>query len=191
MFKNMCKVLACVAMMHGVSSKAMTPISAKQRQAFLMSELKRRKEGSFDGRLDRYLRRKILSYIPETRNITVLNYDEARLVVRITDDREVRTDLPITGLDLNFQLGVASMMSAPRKRRQISSMNVPSRLSVTLPVSYLCAEVMDSEGLYAWYSFTLTPQQVASMATLQVTQRCAKHIGYDGGSVVVGAQNSL
>jgi hypothetical protein len=188
MYKNMCKFLACVAMMYNVASMAMTPISAEQRQAFLMSMIGRLGVNSPASKVDRFIRRIILSYIPETRNVTVLNYDEARLVVRITDDREARTDLPIIGLDVNVQLGVAPIMLAPKKRRAVSSASIPSRLSVTLPVSYLRAEVMDSEGLHTWYSFILTPRQVASMATLQVTQRCATHIGYDGDSIVVGSQ---
>lgn len=182
MFKNMCKVLACVAMMHGVSSKAMTPISAEQRQAFLMSGIERLGEGSLAGILDSYLRRKILSYLPEIRRVAVVNLDAAKLVVHITDDQSVVNEyFPLTGLNTRCELGSARGSVNPRKRNLI-----PDRLSVALPVSPIRAEVVYSEDLQQLYSFALTPQQIATMATLQVTQRWAKHINYDGDSSVVG-----
>lgn len=189
MCKNVYKILACVAMMYGVFSMAMAPISRAQMIAFFMSGQPRLGEDSPAGIIDDYVRRDILNYLLEPRNVTVVNYDEAKLVAHITDDQTVvRNYYPATGLDLRFELSALPIMLALKKARQISSTSIPSRLSVTLPLSYIRVNVMDSEGLHSWYSFTLTPRQVLSIATLQITQRCAKHISFDGDSCVVGIQ---
>jgi hypothetical protein len=205
MFKNLCKILASIALIYGVSSMAMTPLSKAQAIAFLMSGNPRLGENSPAGMIDDFVRRNIFDYLHEVRPVTVVNFDEAKLSVRITDDQahiasyqaqianaganaiKIAFYQP-TGVDIRFELSASPVMLAPKKRRLASTNTSAFRRSVGIPVSYICVDVMDSEGVHPWYSFTLTPQQIASMATLQITQHCAKCIGFDGDSCVVGSR---